>query len=448
MDSGAATRAAAARVVAAVLARGQTLDAALASDVTEAVAAVTGQPVAAMPGRDRAQVQWLAFGAIRHHHRHQALLARLLLRPLKDRDRLLEALLSVGLFQMMDPDQPDHAAVSATVEAARVLGLQHAAGLVNACLRRFQREAAALTAGIAGDPVARYSHPAWLLNQLRSDWPDRWEAIAAAGQQRPPAWLRVNRGRCTVADYARRLEAELGLASSSHPGFPDALKLDAAVAVSRLPGFADGLASVQDAGAQLAAPLLAPERGMRVLDACAAPGGKTTHLLELADGDLDLTALDVSGVRLRQVDDNLRRLGFTATLVEGDALAPADWWDGRPFDRILVDAPCSATGVIRRHPDIKLLRRADDIPALAARQRRLLERLLPLLKPGGRLLYSTCSIFRAENQAVVQATLATGTATLLEATPRPGLQLLPGDSDTDGFYYALMMPSRQPRRTA
>lgn len=441
MDSGAPTRAAAARAVAAVLARGQTLDAALAA------VAGPGQPAAGFPPRDLAQVQWLAYGAVRGHHRHQALLSRLLNRPLKDRDRLLEALLSVGIFQVMDPGQPDHAAVSATVGAARLLGLAHAAGFVNASLRRCQREAANLLSSVAGDPAARYSHPGWLLDRLRTDWPDRWEAIAEAGQQHPPAWLRVNRSRCTVADYARRLEAELGLAASPHPRFPDALKLATAVPVQQLPGFAEGLASVQDAASQLAAPLLAPAPGMRVLDACAAPGGKSTHLLEWVAGDLDLVALDISGERLRQVDDNLRRLGFTATLVEGDALAPADWWDGRPFDRILVDAPCSATGVIRRHPDIKLLRRPDDLPALVARQRRLLEQLLPLLKPGGRLLYSTCSLLKAENDAVVQAALATGTASLLPDTPPPGLQLLPGDSDTDGFYYALMMASRPPPRT-
>lgn len=441
VDSGAPTRAAAARAVAAVLARGQTLEAALEAVLN------ADPPAFSFSRRDQAQVHWLAYGAVRNHHRHQALLAKLLTRPLKDRDRLLEALLSVGLHQLADPEQPDYAAVSATVEAARLLGLAHAAGLVNASLRRFQREAPALLASLAGDRAARYSHPAWLLARLRADWPDQWEAIAAAGQQHPPVWLRVNRSRGTVADYAHRLAAELGLGTSSNPDFPDALKLEAAVPVQQLPGFADGLVSVQDAASQLAAPLLAPTRGMRVLDACAAPGGKTTHLLEWAGGDLDMTALDISAARLRRVDDNLRRLGFTATLIEGDALVPADWWDGRRFDRILVDAPCSATGVIRRHPDIKLLRRPDDLPALVARQRRLLDQLWPLLKPGGRLLYSTCSVLRAENDAVVQAALATGTVRLLADTPRPGLQLLPGDSDTDGFYYALMMTSNQhPRK--
>jgi 16S rRNA (cytosine967-C5)-methyltransferase len=210
------------------------------------------------------------------------------------------------------------------------------------------------------------------------------------------------------------------------------------VAVQRLPGFADGLVTVQDAASQLAAPLLAPEPGMRVLDACAAPGGKTTHLLELAGGRLDLTAVDVARERLALVESNLRRLGLEASLRVGDATDPAAWWDGKPFDRILVDAPCTATGVIRRHPDIKLLRRAEDVAGFVQRQRLLLQRLWPLLAPGGRLLYSTCSLLPAENQAVVADFLAAGTARLEPGTPAPGLQLLPGDRDTDGFYYALM----------
>jgi 16S rRNA (cytosine967-C5)-methyltransferase len=197
---------------------------------------------------------------------------------------------------------------------------------------------------------------------------------------------------------------------------------------------------VQDAASQLAAPLLAPAPGMRVLDACAAPGGKTTHLLEVAGGPLDLVALDISAERLALVGSNLRRLGLEATLLAGDATEPATWWDGRPFDRILVDAPCTATGVIRRHPDIKLLRRAEDVAGFVSRQRLLLDRLWPLLAPVGQLLYSTCSLLRAENQALAGDFLASGLARLEPATPAPGLQLLPGDRDTDGFYYGLMAP--------
>jgi 16S rRNA (cytosine967-C5)-methyltransferase len=290
-------------------------------------------------------------------------------------------------------------------------------------------------------PAAWYSHPDWLLDRLRTDWPDVWQEIAAANQRHPPFWLRVNRNRASSSDYAARLGAEFGLTTSTLPGFPDALKLDVAVPVQQLPGFAEGQVSVQDAASQLAAHLLAPEQGMRVLDACAAPGGKTAHLLECASGQLDLTALDVSAERLKQLESNLRRLGLRAKVLVGDATEPATWWDGRPFDRILVDAPCTATGVIRRHPDIKLLRRAADIPQLVSRQRLLLERLWPLLKPDGKLLYSTCSLLQAENQALVADFLVAGMAQLDPGTPAPGLQLLPGARDTDGFYYALMTPA-------
>lgn len=431
MSPGTLTRALAARAVAGVLDRGQTLDAALGS------ALAAGQELA---DRDRAQVRALAFGAVRSHHRHRALLKLLLDRPLQGDDSVLEALLSVGLFQLADPEYPDHAAVSATVAATRLLGQERAAGLVNASLRRYQREAGPLLDRLQADPAAWYAHPAWLLDRLRADWPDCWQAIAAANQQHPPFWLRVNRNRTTVDSYAARLAAELGVGSAPLAGFPDALRLDAAVAVQRLPGFDSGLVTVQDAASQLAAPLLAPEAGMRVLDACAAPGGKTTHLLELAGGKLDLVAIDIAADRLTLVQDSLRRLGFAATLLAGDATEPASWWDGRPFDRILVDAPCTATGVIRRHPDIKLLRRPGDVAGFVGRQRLLLDRLWPLLAPGGRLLYSTCSLLRAENQDLVGSFLAAGTVRLEPETPAPGRQLLPGDRDTDGFYYALMTP--------
>ncbi|MBL8201426.1 MAG: 16S rRNA (cytosine(967)-C(5))-methyltransferase RsmB [Chromatiales bacterium] len=431
MSAGALTRALAARAVAGVLARGQTLDAAL-----EAVLAQERQ----LEDRDRAQVRALAFGAVRGHHRHRALLKLLLKKPLQGDDPTLEALLSVGLFQLADPDHPDHAAVSATVAATRLLGQERASGLVNASLRRYQREAPALLDRLRPDGAAWFSHPAWLLDHLRADWPEQWQEIAAANQRHPPFWLRVNRNRASVSDYAARVGAELGVGAAPLAGFPDALRLDSPVPVQRLPGFADGLVTVQDAASQLAAPLLAPEPGMRVLDACAAPGGKTTHLLEVAGGTLDLVAVDIAADRLALVDSNLRRLGLEATLLTGDATLPASWWDGRPFDRILVDAPCTATGVIRRHPDIKLLRRPEDVAGFARRQRLLLDRLWPLLAPGGRLLYSTCSLLRAENQALVGDFLVAGTARLEHGTPAPGLQLLPGDRDTDGFYYALMGP--------
>ena len=331
MSAGGLTRALAAQAVAGVLARGQTLDTALEAILTRS----DGLNARQLADRDRAQVHALAFGALRGHHRHRALLAQLLDRPLKGTDRTLEALLSVGLFQLADPEQPDYAAVSATVDACRLLGQERAAGLLNAALRRYQREAPGLLAKLQADPAAWFSHPAWLLDRLRSDWPDSWQAIATANQRRPPFWLRVNRNRTSITEYRHRLEADLGLQATTLAGFPDALRLESAVPVEKLPGFAAGLVSVQDAASQLAAALLAPERGMRVLDACAAPGGKTTHLLEVVAGEIDLTAVDVSGARLGLIESNLQRLGLRATLVVGDATEPAAWWDGRPFDRIL-----------------------------------------------------------------------------------------------------------------
>jgi 16S rRNA (cytosine967-C5)-methyltransferase len=435
--AGSLNRAMAARAVLQVIEQGATLDAALlAEDLT------------GIEDRDRAHIQALAFGAIRWHHRHQAILAELLDRPLRNRDRILEALLSVGLFQLNDPEQPDYAAVSATVGATRLLGQPRASGLVNASLRRYQRESASILARVMASEEARYAHPAWLIRQLQQDWPGCWAELLDANQQQPPLWLRVNSMRSSLSDYAERLQTELGLAAATLPGAAHALKLETAVAASRLPGFAAGLVTVQDAASQLAARLLDPQPGMRVLDACAAPGGKSTHLLEHTAGDIELTALDVSPERLRLVESNLARLGMTAQLIAGDATRPEKWWDGRPFDRILVDAPCSATGVIRRHPDIKFLRRAADLPALAARQGLLLEKLWPLLRPGGQLLYSTCSLFRAENSAVVSEFLAAHTEVCelplpddlpgVVSSTDPGLQLLPGPADTDGFYYALM----------
>jgi 16S rRNA (cytosine967-C5)-methyltransferase len=427
----------AARAVLAVIDGGATLEAALAA-----------QDTSRLDDRDRAHIQALAFGAVRWHHRHQAILAELLNRPLRNRDRILEALLSVGLYQLDDPAQPDYAAVSATVGATRLLGQPRAAGLVNAALRRYQREAPLLLARIMESAEARYAHPAWLISVLQQDWPDCWAEVLDANQQQPPLWLRVNRMRGSVSDYAARLQDELGIATATLPGAPQALRLETAVATGKLPGFAAGLVTIQDAASQLAASLLDPQPGMRVLDACAAPGGKSTHLLEHTGGEIELTALDVSAERLHLVAGNLTRLGLKAQLLTGDATAPETWWDGRLFDRILVDAPCSATGVIRRHPDIKFLRRATDIPALAARQAQMLDKLWPLLRPGGQLLYSTCSLFRAENSAVVSNFLGTHRDVralplvdeLPGATPArgPGRQLLPGPADTDGFYYALM----------
>ncbi len=443
---GAPARATAARIVERVVGNGQTLDSALAAELRGG----SGE-------EDTALVQALAFGALRWHHRYRFVMRRLLHRPVRPRDRVLEALISVGLFQLEHGRQPAYAAVSATVAAARVLGQPRAAGLVNAALRRFQRDSAALGAAVEADAVARWSHPRWLIERLHHDWPDRADALLQANQAHPPLWLRVNRLRASRSAYAARLHAELGLDADAPDAFPDALRLARPVPVTRLPGFADGLVSVQDAAAQMAAELLAAAPGMRVLDACAAPGGKAAHLLERAGGPLELDALDKDPSRLALVQDTLARLGLEARVREADVLEPERWWDGRAYDRILIDAPCSATGVIRRHPDIKLLRRPTDLEPLARRQRAMLERLWPLLAPGGRLLYATCSVLRTENHDVMRGFLAEtpdacesrlvpgpAMAALVPDTG-PGYQLLPGPGDTDGFYYGLIERRRPDR---
>jgi 16S rRNA (cytosine967-C5)-methyltransferase len=430
-------RAAAARAVVAVAARGRTLETALAAERARG---------AAGPG-----VQALAYGTVRWLPELDAVLA-LLTGPRPARlDPEVRAVALVGLFQLLHARTPAHAAVAETVEAVRRIGQPRAAGLVNAVLRRFQREAEPLLAEARREPAARFAHPAWLIGRLQADWPGRAEAILEAGNAAPPMWLRVNVARIAPADYRARLAAA-GLEARGCEFAPAALRLADPVDVAALPGFDAGEVSVQDAAAQLAAPLVAAAPGMRVLDACAAPGGKACHLLESTPGLAELVAVELDPARAGRIRDNLERLGLEARVVVGDAACPADWWDGQPFDRILLDVPCSGTGVIRRHPDIKLLRRESDIAGFAAAQRALLEAAWPLLAPRGRLVYATCSLLRAENEAVVAGFLAAG-AGAVDATesarlslddrlpaggPGPGLALPTGAADTDGFYYACL----------
>ena len=434
---GAAIRAAAARAVAAVASKGRRLEDAVAS--------------ATAGGVPRPATQSIAFGTVRWFFELEACLAGLLDRPDAKQDAELRALLLVGLFQLRHGATPAHAAVSETVEATRALGRERAAGLVNAVLRRFQREQDAIVSQAHRSRAARHAHPPWMLDAFAQDWPDRWESIAAAGNVEPPMWLRVNSRRTSRAAYLARL-AGAGIAATAPEFAPDALRLDEPQDVSALPGFADGEVSVQDAAAQLAAPLLAPRPGLRVLDACAAPGGKACHLLELKPAIAELVALDVDAARAARIESNLVRLDLRATVLVADAAKPADWWDGRPFDRILLDVPCSGTGVIRRHPDIKLLRRAADVAQFATQQSHLLAACWQLLAPGGRLLYASCSVLTAENAGVVGAFLAqearaadvTESARLLlpGALPwriaGPGCALPSGAADADGFYYACL----------
>ncbi len=398
-----------------------------------------------LDARTRALVQELAYGSLRWYGQLDAILSQLLSSPLKKKDQDIRCLLLVGLYQLAHTQVAEHAAVNETVQAVRKLRKTWATRLVNGVLRNYQRDATALHAALQDDPCAVHAHPAWLLKSLQADWPEQWAAVVEAANRRPPMALRVNLLQGGRDAYIAQL-AEVGIGASLIPTTHAGIVLDEAVAVDRLPGFADGRVSVQDGAAQLAAELLDVAPGMHVLDACAAPGGKTGHLLESAGGELDLCAVDIEQRRLARVRENLDRLRLRATLCCADVADPSSWWDGRAFDRILLDAPCSATGVIRRHPDIKLLRRARDIPELARIQGLLLDTLWPLLAPGGMLLYATCSVLQQENARVLDAFLdreAQAEVVTLEGNwGRPsgqGRQILPGNgADMDGFFYALL----------
>jgi len=389
-------------------------------------------------------VQELCYGTLRWYTRLRQFSSRLLNRPFRKRDADLDALVLIGIYQLLYLDKPPHAIVHETVEATAAMGKSWARGVVNGIMRNCQRRAESLAAEIDTDPEARWAHPRWLLDLFKRDWPDNWQSIADENNKRPPMVLRVNNHLLSPVSYLGTLAAQ-GIAAQIVADADAALMLDRPVAVERLPGFSEGLVSIQDAAAQKAAPLLAPQAGHRVLDACAAPGGKTCHLLEWQPRIGELVALDKDPERLKQVDENLRRLNLHAVLKAADAAAPETWWDARPFDRILVDAPCSATGVIRRHPDIKILRRLSDIDALVEQQALLLRRLWPLLAPDGMLLYATCSVLARENHDQIVHFLR-GQPDALELPlsgnwGRPcaaGRQILPGDHAMDGFYFALL----------
>lgn len=425
------TRTVAACVLSRVIGKGNSLSAALPPALTQVAA------------RERGLLQELCYGTLRWYPQLQVLLTRLLRNPLESHEYEVQALLLLGLYQLLHLRLPDYAAVSATVAAARELGKNWATGLINAVLRNFQRRRRVWLAELEGDACGRYAHPDWLLRCLQDDWPEDWPAIVTAANTHPPYSLRVNLARLSRQNYLQRL-ADAGMAAAPAPFSRAGIILEKATDVDDLPGFAEGLVSVQDTAAQLAAELLALGPGLRVLDACAAPGGKTCHLLE-TEPTLALLALDQDGGRLHPIRDNLQRLGLAATTRAGDALAPMDWWDGLPYDRILLDAPCSGTGVIRRHPDIKVLRRPEDIEPLAEQQRALLDGLWPLLKPGGRLVYATCSVLKRENELNLAGFLAAradareDTIVTAWGRPRPqGRQILPGETAMDGFYYCCL----------
>jgi 16S rRNA (cytosine967-C5)-methyltransferase len=420
-------RAAAAQVLAAVCDSGQSLERQLArieSEVRE---------------RDRGLLRELCYGGLRWQPLLRELVKPLLQKPLKERDGDIGQLLIVGAYQLLFLRIPPHAAISSAVDAARALDKKWAAGLINAILRAVQRDEKTLFDRLP--PAAAAAHPHWLWKTIRAAWPEQAEGIFAANNAHPPMCLRVRHGLSTPTQYLERLRGA-GIEAEACTWATEGVRLTTPCDVSLLPGFAEGEVSVQDEAAQLAAHLLDVQPGQRVLDACCAPGGKTAHILELQP-TAALSALDVSAERLQRVTANLQRLRLEARLIAGDARQPADWWDGKPFERILLDAPCSGTGVIRRHPDIKLLRTPADIAQLAELQQQLLAALWPLLAPGGLLLYATCSIMPDENTRTIEHFLAT----CPDARERPidatwgiaqpaGRQLLPDQHD--GFYYALI----------
>ena len=444
-------RATAAKIICRVVDTGLTLDAAMAKYL----------PVIERRD-DRGFVKELCFGTLRWYDQLEFLLGRYLDRPLKQRDGDIRTLILVGLYQLHHLGTPPHAAISETVEATADLDKSWAKPLVNALLRRSQREFQRLRSELDRNPGARYSHPAWLIDRIKADWPEQWESILQTNNQRPPQHLRVNLLHTTRENYLEDLE-RAGIRAQQIDLTPFGIQVPDPVDVDALPGFDDGHVSVQDAGAQLAAGLLDLQPGDVVLDACAAPGGKTTHIRETQPQIAGITALDVDEHRIARLHNTLSRLKLDATVIEADAARPDTWWDGRPFDRILLDAPCSATGVIRRHPDIKRLKSPEQVPALQATQSELLAALWPLLKPGGRLVYSTCSVLREENDRVIERFLDNhpsarpetvrdvwGQGKFGEFTLTPGLrtewgiaaeygrQLLPCLDDTDGFYYAVL----------
>jgi 16S rRNA (cytosine967-C5)-methyltransferase len=384
--------------------------------------------LAEVPSAVRAAALDLSFTTLRDYGRGDFLLGRLLEKPLKD--KTTHALLLVALARLERRPEEAHTLVDQAVVAAS----RHFKGLVNAVLRNFLRRRAELLATAEADDVAHWCHPSWWLEQLRATYPDNWQTIAAAGNSHPPQCLRVNRRRTASANFLTALTQS---GSTASPLDETALLLEKPLPVDRLPGFAAGQVSVQDWGAQQAAGLLDLADGQRVLDACAAPGGKAAHILENAN--VALTALKLDAQRARRIEQNLTRLGLSARLCIGDASQPADWWDGRQFERILADVPCSASGVARRNPDIKWLRRAADVAGFVRTQAAILDALWPLLAPGGKMLYCTCSVFPQENGAQVRAFVARNP----DARPLPTggnateLQLLPAATH-DGFFYALL----------
>lgn len=390
---------------------------------------------------DRALLQELCFGTCRFYPQLHAYTECLLDKPLRAKDGDVQALLLLGLYQLLHTRIPDHAAIGETVEVTRHIKKPWATNLVNGVLRSFQRDSSKINEFLAENRAFQSNHPAWMEAMINKCWPNQFEELIAANNQHPPFSLRLNTHTISRDDYLVLLD-EAGISASATRFSPYGITLEQACDPRKLPHFAEGWLSVQDEAAQLSGDLLQLSPDLRVLDACSAPGGKTGHLLEL-EPSLRVTALDADERRLGRVRENLTRLGVSAKVVCGDGTKPNSWWDGELYDRILLDAPCSATGIIRRHPDIKVLRTPDELDRLGELQHQLLKNLWPLLKPGGILLYATCSIMPKENSRVIEAFLTRqkdASCDHLDAEwglPQPcGRQLLPQVDGHDGFYYA------------
>ncbi|HSG52793.1 MAG TPA: 16S rRNA (cytosine(967)-C(5))-methyltransferase RsmB [Rheinheimera sp.] len=392
---------------------------------------------------DKALLQEICFGVMRYLPQLEAVCSQLMTKPLIKQLRPLQFLLYVGIYQLKFMRIPDHAAISETVDAARELKGQSLTKLINAILRNVQRQSALFDFEQAPAAV-KFNHPGWLITALQQAYPEQWQTILEANQHKAPLWLRVNVNKINPTDYAAALTRAGIDYSRPLADLPAAIKLAQAQDVVTLPGYEEGWFSVQDAAAQYAASLLQVNDNQRILDACCAPGGKTCNILELAP-TADVTALDKEPKRLARVHENLARLGLTARVIAADAAEPSTWWQGQLFDRILLDVPCSATGVIRRHPDIRWLRKKADIAPLVDIQQRILQQCWALLAPGGILLYATCSVLPAENSEQIAQFLAKNANASLQPLPQQsaeqpyGWQILPAEQDMDGFFYARLL---------
>ena len=404
--------------------------------------AITNDAAFEQAGKDKPLIQEFCYGTLRWYIQLEYLMGLLLNKEIRKKDRAIKYLLLIGLYQMLYMRIPVHAVVSETVETCRELNKEWAKGLVNAVLRRFQRESNSLRIELKSRSNINSSHPEWLINRLQLDWPEHWQNIIGANNERPPMYLRVNQQKITRKDYIKLLDNE-AIKYTETLYSSQGILLEQAIDVDRLPGFTSGLVSVQELAAQFSAELLELKPGQNVLDACAAPGGKSAHILETEPNIAKLTLVEKDRVRAKRLEETLSRLKLTAHIIIDDVLNIGNWWDGQLFDRILLDAPCSATGVIRRHPDIKLLRTPEEVDQVNTLQHELLRVLWQLLQPGGMLVYATCSILKQENSDTIKQFKENHNDCVVKPINTSwgvdtgyGKQILTGQGNMDGFFYS------------